>query len=238
MSESIASPDDGTVDWRDFLTAHPPGTRARVDRAAFKQKNVNSVTVSTPELRLHCDGKCQSVSYCRVDQTTVGRLFGGTQRDPSPTPPPPGPDTLPYDVQVRYVCEKCGRVVKSYSLRFWTIAASQEETGLADVQKLAEWPPFAPPTPGKVISLIGPDRDLFLKGRRAEIEGMGVGAFSYYRRIIEGQKNRLLDEIIRVARHVGAPADTIAVLEEAKAETQFSKAVDRVKDAIPSALYI
>jgi hypothetical protein len=128
--------------------------------------------------------------------------------------------------------------VKSYSLRFWDIAPSPDVIGLADVQKLAEWPPFAPRTPGKVMSLIGPDRELFIKGRRAEIEGLGIGAFSYYRRIIEVQKNRFLDEIIRVARHVGSPTEAIRALESAKDETQFSRAVDGVKDAIPPALYI
>jgi hypothetical protein len=128
--------------------------------------------------------------------------------------------------------------VKSYAVRFWSIARSLQETALVDVQKLAEWPPFSPRTPSKVMSLVGPDRDLFLKGRRAEIEGLGVGAFSYYRRIIEGQKNRLLDEIIRVARHLGVPADAVSRLEAAKLETQFSKAVENVKDAIPHVLYI
>jgi hypothetical protein len=88
------------------------------------------------------------------------------------------------------------------------------------------------------MRLIEPDRDLFLKGRRAEIEGLGIGAFSYYRRIVESQKNRLLDEIIRVAGHIGANAHAIAALEAAKIEIQFSKAVDSVKDAIPPVLYI
>src|SRR5262249_34267517 len=134
--------------------------------------------------------------------------------------------------------EKCGWVVKSYSIRFWSIAASQNDKALADVQKLAEWPPFSPQTPGKLTSLIGPDRDYFLKGRRAEIEGLGIAAFSYYRRIVETQKNRFLDEILRVARHLGAEASTISVLEQAKREVQFSKAVDSVRAAIPPALYI
>jgi hypothetical protein len=88
------------------------------------------------------------------------------------------------------------------------------------------------------MSLVGPDRELYLKGRRAEAEGLGVGAFAYYRRIVEDQKNRLLDEIIRVARHTKAPADAIARLEAAKTETQFGRAVDEVKDVIPSSLLI
>jgi hypothetical protein len=167
----------------------------------------------------------------------TGRLFGDAKKE-NIYPTSAGVNDRPYDAVLRYQCEACGWVVKSYSIRFWEIAESSEMFGLADVQKLAEWPPFAPRTPARVTSLIGTDRDLFLKGRRAEIEGMGIGAFSYYRRIIETQKNRLLDAIIRVARHIGATAQTIELLEDAKKETQFSRAVDDVRDAIPPALFI
>jgi hypothetical protein len=86
--------------------------------------------------------------------------------------------------------------------------------------------------------MIGPDKDLFLKGRAAESQGLGIAAFAYYRRIVEGQKNRLLDEVIRVARLLGAKAEIIATLEAAQNETQFSRAVEMVKDVIPPALMI
>ena len=42
------------------------------------------------------------------------------------------------------------------------------------------------------MKLVGPDRDDFLKGRRCENQGLGVGAFIYYRRVVENQKNRIL----------------------------------------------
>jgi hypothetical protein len=146
---------------------------------------------------------------------------------------------MPYDINLVYYCETCNRVVKSYALRFWTIPEKESSQGtLAEVEKIGEWPPFSPRTPAKLITLIGPDRELFLKGRRAEIEGLGIGAFCYYRRIIEDQKNRLLDETIRVAKHLGDAADTIGTLEAAKKETQFKKAMEMVREAIPVALYI
>ena len=59
-------------------------------------------------------------------------------------------------------------------------------------------PPFGPPTPARVITLIGPDKEYYLKGRRAENQGMGIGAFSYYRRVVENQKNRIIDEVITI----------------------------------------
>lgn len=104
--------------------------------------------------------------------------------------------------------------------------------------KLGEVPAFGPPTPAKVISLIGPDKDLFLKGRRAENQGMGIAAFAYYRRVIEGQKDRILDEVIKVCKRLSADQRIITELARAKGETQFSKAVDSVKLAVPQALLI
>jgi hypothetical protein len=235
MANLIADPNDESLNWREFLTDKPPGSRSRIDRAAYQSPlDVHRIDVPTPELQLFCDRACKRISYCKGKQTAGGRLFGDASRDRSPEVLNP----FPHDAVIKYSCEACGRVVKSFAIRFWNKAKSLEEAELVEVQKIGEWPPFAPKTPGKLVKLIGPDRELFLQGRRAEIEGLGIGAFSYYRRIVEKQKNRLLDEIIRVARHIGAPEDALVCLENAKSETQFSKAVESVKAAIPAPLFI
>ncbi|HEV3260205.1 MAG TPA: hypothetical protein VG013_25335, partial [Gemmataceae bacterium] len=52
------------------------------------------------------------------------------------------------------------------------------------------------------------------------------------------QKVRLFNEIIRVAKKLNAPQDQIQGLEAAKAETQFSKAIEHIKPAIPNELLI
>ena len=67
---------------------------------------------------------------------------------------------------------------------------------------------------------------------------MGVGAFAYYRRVVENQKSQLLDEIIRVAEKVGAPDEMLTDLKRAKVETQFTKAVEDVKHGIPASLLV
>jgi hypothetical protein len=107
-----------------------------------------------------------------------------------------------------------------------------------DAVKLGEWPAFSPRTPSRVMSIVGQDRELFLKGRRAELEGLGVGAFAYYRRVVENQHGRLLNEIIRVAKRIEAPAEVVDKLQRAATETQFTKSVDMVKDAIPAPLLV
>ena len=111
-----------------------------------------------------------------------------------------------------------------------------DEGGIA--YKLGELPPFGPPTPSRLIKLIGPDREIFLKGRRCENQGLGIGAFVYYRRVIESQKNRILDEILKVAKKLNATPESISELENARTETQFSKALSSVKTAIPQSLLI
>jgi hypothetical protein len=95
-----------------------------------------------------------------------------------------------------------------------------------------------PPTPSRLISLIGADRDLFLKGRRSENQGLGIGAFVYCRRVVEDQKNRIIDQTIKVAEMIDAPAHTITALKNAQKERQFSKAVETIRDAIPQRLLI
>lgn len=52
-----------------------------------------------------------------------------------------------------------------------------------------------------MISLIGPDKELYLQGRRSESRGFGIGAFSYYRRVVENQKSRIIEEIAKAAKN-------------------------------------
>lgn len=220
-----------TIEWRDFLTDIPPGTRTQVRLAASVLSLMETLKIHQPDLVIYCDDGCRALVHAKCVDVKTGQFFAKDCNVEYHV-------FLPIEAILRYQCESCNSQTKSYAVRFYGIPDPFDGVGAADVLKIAEWPQFSPPTPSKVISLVGPDRELFLKGRRAEVEGLGIGAFSYYRRIIERQKGRLLDEIIRVAKHVGADPERTKILEIAKRETQFSKAVDMVKDAIPQQVFI
>lgn len=79
---------------------------------------------------------------------------------------------------------------------------------------------------------------LFEKGLTCEKRGLGIGAFSDYRRVVESQKSKLIAEILRVAEKLGAPQPLRETLAQAAKEKQFSRAVETVKDAIPQALLV
>jgi hypothetical protein len=79
---------------------------------------------------------------------------------------------------------------------------------------------------------------MFIRGRRAENQGLGIGAFAYYRRVVENQKGRLITEIAKVAKRLGAAEEELARFRAAAEETQFSRAIDTIKSSIPQVLLI
>jgi hypothetical protein len=132
-----------------------------------------------------------------------------------------------------YFCRNCRTYRKTFSL-----AVRMQSEELAEAYKFGELPYFGPPVPPRALRLIQPDRELFLRGRRCENQSLGIGAFTYYRRVVENQWTRLVDEIIKVAKAINASEETLNKLQEARNEQQFSKSVDKLKGAIPPVLLI
>jgi hypothetical protein len=103
---------------------------------------------------------------------------------------------------------------------------------------MGEEPAFGPPLPVRLKGLFKSDRELLRKGYQAEIHGQGIGAFAYYRRVVEDGKDRLIDKIIEVCRKIPDAEKFISGLEAAKKETRFKNAVEKISDKIPDALRI
>jgi hypothetical protein len=202
----------------DFLVNYPPGRMAAV--GSLKDSDWFNFCYQLPDIVLHCEA-------CDGERTFQPRMESHKEDRRAQS----GGNR---SVNLQYRCRNCEESYKTFSLLYDPMLDGLYSAAI----KIGEWPPFGPPTPARVITLVGPDKDNFLKGRRCESQGLGIGAFAYYRRVVENQKNRLLSEIIRVCRRTGASAEIIESLEAAKAETQFSKAIDKVKPAVPEVLKI
>lgn len=202
----------------DFLESIPPGKLVCVNNLVNFPPPHHSARLSTPDIQLHCTNDvCNGLRFFKC--VSEGQFFSENQ--------------IHYQF-LRYVCRNCQNSHKSFA-----VAAIREKNDKeAKILKIGEWPPFGPPTPPRVISLIGPDRDLFLTGRRAENQGMGIGAFAYYRRVVENQKNRIFDEIIRVLEKLHGYQEYVEQITKAKSQTQFTKAVEALDDTIPDVLRI
>ena len=138
-----------------------------------------------------------------------------------------------------YTCKNCNEAQKIFTLKFCELDEDINSEFLpGKILKIGEYPPFGDSIPAKVITLVGKERDFFLKGRRCENQSLGIGAYAYYRRIVENQKNKLIDEIIKVCIKLGGQEELINDLENAKREIQFSTAIDSIKKELPSSLFI
>ncbi|HUO14678.1 MAG TPA: hypothetical protein VMX38_06805 [Verrucomicrobiae bacterium] len=199
-----------------FLEGSPPYALEAIADLA-RQAGANYVLAS-PELQIHCTSKrCNGIRVFHTSNDFAYLVFDKW--------------TFHY---VTYTCRNCQDSQKIYSLAVQM--AKNGRSGLA--QKFGEIPTFGPPTPARVITLIGPDSEMFLRGRRAENHGLGIGAYAYYRRVVENQKGRIIAEMGRVAARLGAEESVIDSFSRAAKESQFSTAIDLVKAGIPKSLLI
>lgn len=226
MTGSEQSKTENKIEQKDILLAEffestPPSASVWV-KNAFKVTRYTNGRIehelNTPQLQLHCTSDvCNGLRFFRFTDGNRTAYADGALKS-----------------YLTFICSNCRTVQKTYSVLIQAEVGNER----AACFKFGEMPAFGPPTPARLIRLFGDDRETFLKGRRCEIQGLGIGAFVYYRRVVENQKDRILDEVIRVSDKIGAGEAIIEGLKRVKEEKQFSRALSLAKDAIPPSLLI
>lgn len=138
-----------------------------------------------------------------------------------------------------YSCRDCGEFTKTYALvmALKPINPKSHQSRDVEVMKLGEYPPFGAPIAARIQKLLDrEDLELYRKGARSEAQGLGIGAATYFRRIVESRWSLLVNELRRAADRLGH-AD-LGVFDDALRETRFSAAVGKLKGAIPDKLRI
>ena len=205
------------LELKTFLETVPPGKEVIINNFCKYEHNRTRPYVNSLTIELHCTNeKCQGIRFFKL----INDVSLDTEKS--------------NDDFLYYYCCNCSRSRKTFALH----SRFDSETKKWVVSKYAEEPSFGPPTPAKAITLIGGEKDLFMLGRRCENQGMGIGAFVYYRRVIESQKNRIFDELIRVISKISPNNEVLKEIEAAKKETQFTTAVEKIKHALPQSLFI
>ena len=209
------------ISLRDFYEKMPPAHPCEIldlVEPAKWSSGSSYLRLAQPELMLFCPSdSCQGVRTFRVFSNSIQAKVEANKSE-----------------FVTYRCSNCRQHTKIYALAF--SVNEDERSGTAF--KFGERPAFGPHIPSTMLELLGDQREFFLKGQVCESHGLGLGSFGYYRRVLEAQRNRIREEIIKVAKVLETPVDALATLEDALREKDFPNSVEVMKDAIPDALKI
>ena len=207
-----------SIKFEDFLSNYPPGEVQSIDNLGISRSPSSAPILTKPRLKLFCPNSvCNGIRFFDSHQTKQVALSEKWSR-----------------IFLHYSCANC----RTHSKIFAIMARWNTELDEGQAVKVGEWPPFGPKVSARVLSILGENKDLFLMGRRAEIQGLGIGALAYYRKVIENQKDHIIDEIIRVVNKTHSPEYQIEKLKSAKMEKGFKEAVELISDAMPQALLI
>ena len=154
---------------------------------------------------------------------------------------PPRPDS--NGVRLVYRCAGCGRSHRYYLLHVVQLSvrggggqyAPSPSKATAAIQKIGQYPGWDISPDPELAKKLGDRVGTFRKGLICESQGFGIGAFAYYRRIVED----LIDELLEDIRQIIPPNelnDYAAALEKAKQSKRATDKIEHVKDLLPRSL--
>jgi hypothetical protein len=125
------------------------------------------------------------------------------------------------------VCIHCHQFWRGYVLRF-------HEDGTR-VMKAGQYPPWDLSIDRRLAKILGENEATFKKGYVCEAQGFGMGAYAYYRRIVE----TIIDELLASIGSLIEGADNEMykqALERVKTTRQTDEKIRLVKDLLPASL--
>ena len=89
--------------------------------------------------------------------------------------------------RLKYICAHC----QKFARYFFVKVADDKKS----IMKVGQYPAWDVSTDPNIERMLGEHADYFKKGLICESQGYGIGAFAYYRRIVEEIIGQLLEDI-------------------------------------------
>lgn len=215
----------------EFLLTRAPGSSAALKESATKLASTASGNayrfVWPPTLLLPCQsGKpCRGLQVFALAREAVPLVEASVRAWASGTG------------IVSYKCKNCEISTRSFAVMVMAKTAG-DGSPVPYIHKIGEIPAFGGPLPQRLLELAGAAADYLRKGHSAEAQGLGIGAFAYYRRFVDLQKNRLFQRIIEVAELEAGNEELIEDLRAAKQKHRFAESMKAISHALPSPLTV
>jgi hypothetical protein len=107
----------------------------------------------------------------------------------------------PKWLAMTFKCRDCQQFERVFTVRYHSDAPQPDDPTCAEgyttlpliITSISIFPGLAPGPTKAVKKLLGAFEPIFLKGVACEAQGLGVGAFAYYRQIVEGLKDQIFE---------------------------------------------
>lgn len=147
-------------------------------------------------------------------------------------------------VRALYKCSACTVSHRRFLLRFWTETTTArkkpegnvEESKVIYMEKVGQYPAWSIFMDKELEKLLGDHSDFYKRGLVCESQGYGIGAFAYYRRIVEEVIDELLVSIEGLLTDPEEIKDYASALAEVKKTTVTQEKINLVKDLLPTSL--
>ena len=128
--------------------------------------------------------------------------------------------------EVRYRCKNCENATFSAWIVWW-------REGSANFLKAGQYPKLEVTIPKEFAKALGAKRDLYVKGTTSRHAGYGIGALTYFRRVIEDTTDEMLDLLGEAMEATGADPTAREKLKKAKEGTRFEDKVKIAGEVMP-----
>ena len=204
--------------FREFLETYPLLRKVAISlgvRRGSGGLGQARIVAGGPPIRMDC-GSCGCVQTFQVDDDRS--VFEAAS-----------PDSLL--IKLSYLCAGCEKSPE----RILFFLERSEGAGNYWTRKIGQHPPWSAPVEVELKRALKKHHELFRKGKACEGHGYGVGAFAYYRRVIEDMMDTLFDDI---ASNLNGEEKTSfeKAVAEARGSKRASEKLNIVKDELPSFL--
>jgi len=130
-------------------------------------------------------------------------------------------------IRCDYLCMHCKKVEREFFVKI-----AEDKTWIMKVGQFPAWEISGEPN---IEKMLGDYKSYYKKGLICESQGYGIGAFGYYRRIVEEIIDQLLEDITELLS--GEEKDKyLTVLEKTKKTIVAQDKIELVKELLPPVL--
>jgi len=135
-------------------------------------------------------------------------------------------------VEYSFQCAGCpGRPPEKYY--FWVEIDVQRQA----IRKLGQNPPYTIEIDKSIEDFLGEDgSEFFKRGRVCELQGYGIGAYAYYRRVVEDCISGFIDKLRDIFVLQSVDKLILDRLHEAESNRQMETRISIIKDILPNHL--